>query len=128
MNDELFLVGSAVYNHLKTNGSVNIYYHKAPQTETEDYALIYFVNASDEYTFNDKGSSGDYQLKVISGKNFPEQAIKLYGYLHGLLQDANLSIPGYDILRVQRRSTFNFEDQKHFWNVGGLYTIDIWQQ
>lgn len=126
--NELYLVGSAVYNLLKTNGSIDVYHSKAPQSATTDYALIYFVTSNDEYTFNDKGLSGDYQLKVVSSKNFPDSAIQMYGYLHDLLQDANLNLPNYDSIRVRRQSTFLFEDQKHFWNVGGLYAIEIWQQ
>src|SRR5574343_1121675 len=122
--NELLNVGSALYQHLASNGSISVYYHKAPQNIKDDYALIYFVNANDDYTFTDKGQSGDYQLKIVSSKNFPESAIMLYGYLHSLLQDANLTLPGYDFIRIRRQQTFNYEDQKHFWNVGGLYNVE----
>lgn len=123
--NELYNLGSALYQHLRTNGSIDIYYAKAPQQATADYALIYFVASNDDYTFTDKGQNGDYQLKVISSKNFPDFAIQMYGYLHDQLQDASLNLPNYDVLRIRRQSTFLFEDQKHFWNVGGLYSIDI---
>ena len=79
-------------------------------------------------TFNDKGLNADYVVKVISDKNFPEEGIRLYGDVHELVQDASLTIPGYSVLRVRRESILQYEDQMHFWNVGGLYNFDIWKQ
>lgn len=127
MND-LLLVGSALHSYLNTQGTITTYYGKAPQSATVPYCLIYFVTSNDEYTFNDYGSSGDYQLKVISNKNLPEEAIRLYGSQHELMQNASLSISGFTLHRVRRESTFCYEDSTHFWNVGGLYSIDIWKQ
>lgn len=127
MND-LLNVGSAIFNHINTNGTVTTYYQKARQSATVPYCLVYFMTANDDYTFSDNGLNADYIIKVISDKNFPEEAIRLYGNIHELFQNAQLSIPGYDILRVRRESPIQYEDQSHFWNVGGLYNIDIWKQ
>ena len=121
------LIGSALLNNLTTNGTVTTYYGKAPQSATPPYCLIYFVTSNDDYTFNDNGINADYQIKVISNKNFPEEAIRLYQSQHVLTQDANLSIPGYKLMRIRRVSTFEFEDQFHYWNVGGLYNLDVWK-
>lgn len=127
MNDHL-LVGSACYNHIRTNGTVTTYFHKAPQNASVPYCLVYFMTANDDYTFSDQGLNADYIVKVISNKNHPEEAIRLYGDIHELFQNADLQIPGYDVIRVRRESLLNYEDQSHFWNVGGLYNIDVWKQ
>jgi len=127
MND-LLHVGSALYNHIKNNGTIDCYYHKAKQSASVPYCLVYFMSANDDYTFNDKGLNVDYVVKVISDKNFPEESIRLYGDIHELVQDVSLTIPGYSVLRVRRESILQYEDQMHFWNVGGLYNFDIWKQ
>ena len=127
MND-LLHVGSALFNHIKNNGTIDCYYHKAKQSATVPYCLVYFMSANDDYTFNDKGLNADYVVKVISDKNFPEEGIRIYGDIHELVQDASLTIPGYSVLRVRRESILQFEDQMHFWNVGGLYNFDVWKQ
>lgn len=127
MND-LLHVGSALYNHIKNNGTIECYYHKAKQSASVPYCLVYFMTGNDDYTFNDNGLNADYVVKVISDKNFPEEAIRLYGDIHEFVQDASLTIPGYSVLRVRRESILQYEDQMHFWNVGGLYNFDIWKQ
>lgn len=126
--NELLHLGSAIFNHIKTNGTIDCYYHKAKQSATVPYCLVYFMSANDDYTFSDNGLNADYVIKVISDKNFPEESIRLYGEIHSLVQDSQLSIPGYDVLRIRRESLMQYEDQMHFWNVGGLYNFDVWKQ
>ena len=127
MND-LLHIGSAIYNHLKTNGTIDCYYQKARQSATVPYCLVYFMTANDDYVFGSQGLNADYVVKVISDKNFPEEALRLYGDIHNLVQDSSLTIPDYDIIRVRRESILQYEDQMHFWNVGGLYNVDTWKQ
>lgn len=126
MND-LLLMGSALYQYLTTNGTATIYYQKAPQGATVPYTVIQFMNAVDEYTFNDKGVSSDYAIKVVSDRKFPFDAIQLYGYIHTLVQDGSVSVAGYDLLRIRRESIFQYQDPQDFWNVGGIYNLDIWE-
>lgn len=127
MND-LLQLGSAIYNKLSSSGTIATYYQKAPQSATVPYCLIYFVTANDDYHFGEKGLNADYQVKVISDRNFPDQGVRLYGGIHDILQDANLTLPGYDVLKIRRESIFQYEDPSHYWNVGGLYSFDVWQQ
>lgn len=127
MND-LLHVGSALYNYIATNGTVTTYYQKAKQSATVPYCLVYFMNANDDYTFDSKGLNADYVIKVVSDKAFPEEAIRLYGDVHDIIQDSGFTIPNYEVIRVRRESILQYEDQSHFWNVGGLYNIDIWKQ
>jgi len=121
------MLGSALYNKISTAGTVTTYYQKAPQSGTPPFCIISFVNANDDYVFSKKGVQGDYFVKVISDKNFPEQAIVLYSSIHDILQDVSLTIPGYSVIKIRRESLVQYEDQFHFWNVGGLYNLEIWQ-
>lgn len=126
MNDLLHL-GSAIYNHINTNGTIPTYYQKVPQQTNTPYCLVHFMNGYDEYTFDDQGLKTDYVIKIVSSKNHPEEAIRLYGNIHELFQDASLSISGYDVIYNRRESLINYEDQFHHWNIGGLYNIQIWK-
>jgi hypothetical protein len=126
MND-LLLMGSALYQYFNTNGTATVYYQKAPQGASVPYTVIQFMTAVDEYTFNDKGVSSDYAIKVVSDRKFPFDAIQLYGYIHSLIQDGSVSVAGYNVLRIRRESMFQYQDPQDFWNVGGIYNLDIWE-
>lgn len=126
MND-ILLMGSALYRHLNTLGTTTVYYQKAPQNASVPFVVIQLINATDDYTFDDKGINADYSIKVISDRNFPLEAIQLYGNTHALIQDGTVTVEGNSVLRIRRESMFQFEDPQHFWNVGGIYNFDIWQ-
>lgn len=126
MND-LLLMGSALYQYFNTNGTATVYYQKAPQGASVPYTVIQFMTAVDEYTFNDKGVSSDYAIKVVSDRKFPFDAIQLYGYIHSLIQDGSVSVAGYNVLRIRRESMFQYQDPQDFWNVGGIYNLDVWE-
>lgn len=126
MND-LLLMGSALYQYFNTSGTATVYYQKAPQGASVPYTVIQFMTAVDEYTFNDKGVSSDYAIKVVSDRKFPFDAIQLYGYIHSLIQDGSVSVAGYNVLRIRRESMFQYQDPQDFWNVGGIYNLDIWE-
>lgn len=127
MND-LLLMGSALLNYLTTNGTISAYYQKAPQGTNTPYVLIQMMSARDEYSFNDGGITADYSIKVVSDRKFPLEAIQLYGNTHSLIQDGTVSVGGYNLLRIRRESIFSpYCDPQDFWNVGGIYNLDIWQ-
>lgn len=126
-----YIVGSALYNKVRTSGTIATYFQKAPQSATTPYTLVYFMTANDDYTFNSDGLNADYVVKVVSSQDkqyHPEQALALYSSVHSSLQDSNFTIPGYNVIRIRRESVLTYEDQSHFWNVGGLYNLDIWKQ
>jgi hypothetical protein len=52
----------------------------------------------------------------------------LYSSVHSNIQDIVFSIPGYNVIKIRRESILTYEDQMHFWNVGGLYNLQIWKQ
>jgi hypothetical protein len=126
MND-LLLLGSALYQKTATNGTVTTYYQKAPQDASTPYCLVQYVTATDEYTFGDRGINATYSIKVVTDHKLPFGAINLYSTVHSTVQDSVLTITGYQTLRIRRESQFQFEDPQHFWNVGGIYSLDVWQ-
>lgn len=126
-----YIVGSALFNRVKQSGTIATYFQKAPQAATTPYTLVYFMTANDDYVFgNSDGLNADYVVKVVSSQDkqsHPEQALALYSSVHSSLQDSNFTIPGYTVIRIRRESILTYEDQSHFWNVGGLYNLDIWK-
>ena len=126
-----YIIGSAFYNSIRNAGTIATYYQKAPQSATTPYTLVYFMTANDDYSFGSEGLSADYVVKVVHSQDkqsHPEQALKLYSSVHSNVQDVNFSIPGFYVIKIRRESILTYEDQSHFWNVGGLYNLQIWKQ
>jgi phosphosulfolactate phosphohydrolase-like enzyme len=127
-----YIVGSAFFNSIRNAGTIATYYQKAPQSATTPYTLVYFMTANDEYAFgNSDGLNADYIVKVVSSQDkqyHPEIALALYSSVHSNIQDIVFSIPGYNVIKIRRESILTYEDQMHFWNVGGLYNLQIWKQ
>lgn len=126
-----YAVGSALFNKVKQSGTIATYFQKAPQSATTPYTLVYFMTANDDYSFGSDGLNADYVVKVVTSQDkqsHPELALALYSSVHSSLQDSNFTIPGYTVIRIRRESILTYEDQSHFWNVGGLYNLDIWKQ
>lgn len=117
-------LGSALYSVL-SGGTVNIYQGVAPQGGTPPFCVFQLQSAVDGYTFDSEDVSADYMVRVISDRNWPSEAISIYDHLHGLLQDGNLSVSDYAVLRCRRRSSVQFRDPEGFWHVGGIYRIDV---
>lgn len=122
--NNILLNGSALYSYLNTNSTVDIYYQKV-QNATPPYCLVTLVSGNDDYTFDSEGFSADYIIKIVSNRQFPLEAIELYGDIHELVQDANLGLPG--IIKIRRESIINFEDDNNYQHVGGLYRLETWE-
>ncbi len=127
MSNVLLQAGSALYNYINTNGTVDTYYQKAKQKSQLPYVIVAFVSATDDYTFTDDGINADYSIRVVTKNDFPDEAITLYGQVHELIQDAPLTFDGYSLMRIRRESIYQFQDSQDYWNVGGLYNLDIWK-
>jgi hypothetical protein len=124
MTNHLLNNGSALYDYLNTNGTIDFYYQKQSGA-TAPYGLVNFVTANDDYTFSENGFRADYEIKIVSDRTFPLEAVQQYGTTHELIQDAALTLPG--VIRVRRESTFQYEDQQSYWHVGGIYNIETWE-
>jgi len=125
--NNLLAMGKALFNHLDTNSSMDVYYQKAKQSVKPPFCVITFISATDDYTFNSSGMNADYMIKVVSDKLFPDTAIEDYGAIHTLLQDASIAVENSVLLRIRRESLIQFQDPQDFWNVGGIYNLDIWK-
>lgn len=126
MANDFTALGSALASHLGTAGTVPAYYALAPQGQQPPYCIIQRQAAVDEYTFTDGGVSTDYVVKVVSNRNWPGEAYQVYGHIHDAMQDAPLSVTGFQLLRCRRRSTVEYRESSGYWHVGGLYAIHIW--
>jgi hypothetical protein len=122
-------LGSALYTAIGTAlGTVTplaVYQGLAPQGSAPPYAVFNQQTARDEYTFTSRGISASYQVKIVSNRQFANEAQLAYDRVHRSLQDAPLTVTGYNLLRMRRETTIQFMDPDRFWHVGGVYRIDI---
>lgn len=123
-------IGSALYSALGgTAGTV--FYGLAPQGSggaavQPPYVLVNRQSAQDEYTFDNAGLNSEYVIKAVTDAYWPGPAYTRYATAHGSVQDAALTVTGYDALRCRRVSTLEYRDRDGYWHVGGVYRIDIW--
>jgi hypothetical protein len=127
MANDFAALGSALYARLGTAGTVGVYYALAPQGGTPPYCIIQRQAGVDEYTFTDGGVSTDYVVKIVSNRQWPNEAYQVYTHIHDALQDAPLTVTGFQLLRCRRRSTIEYREPEGFWHVGGIYRIDLWR-
>lgn len=127
MGNTFSAFASALYSYLDTASTANIYYALAPQNTQPPYVVIKRVTSNDEYTFTSQGIDTQYSIKAISNRNYPLEATALYESIHTILQNANLTISGYNLIRCERSSEFDYQDNEQYWHVGGIYNIEAWQ-
>jgi len=132
MTNHVLALGSALYSRLNSQGTVDVYYNLAPQNTPPPYAVIQPQSLGvDSYVFGDTDSntiSCLYTIKIIDDNRFPFNAWSIYQHLDTALQNYNLSITGYDLLRVNRDSSIELRDEQKFWNCGSLFRIDLHKQ
>ena len=119
-------IGSALYKACDTSSTVPVYYGIAPQGSACPFIVINRQAAIDMYDFTDSMLSADYQVKVVSDRQWPTEAATLYDALHTGIQGTALTITGYSALRCERESTIEYRDGGGYWHVGGLYRIDVY--
>lgn len=125
MANDFTAMSSALYSVLNAAATVDVYYALAPQGSTPPYTIFQRSAAVDDYTFTSAGVSADYIVKVVSNRNWPGEAMEVYGHIHSAMDDATLTISGYSHLRCRRDSSLEFRDDEGFWHVGGIYSVDI---
>lgn len=123
-------LGSALYAVLATVGSVTFYDTLAPQggSAALPYGIYSYQAMIDEYAFGSGGISADMVVKVVSNRQWPSEAQRLYDLtVHPKVQDAALSMSGYEAKRCRRTNTIRYRDADGYWHVGGVYRIDAWE-
>lgn len=119
-------IGSAIYSTLNgTVGGLTVYRNLAVQGAALPYVLFQRQSNVDEYTWSHHHAAPDYVVKVVSNRRSDTEAVLAYGTVHNTLQDAALTVTGYNALRCERRSTIEYQDGDGFWHVGGVYRIEV---
>lgn len=117
-------IGSALYTACDNASTVPVYYGLVPQGSALPAIVINRQAGVDEYTWGGTAISTDYQVQVVSNRNYQYEAANHYDALHAALNGTALSIAGYTALRCERTSTIEYRDSGGYWHVGGLYRID----
>lgn len=121
------ILGSALYSHLgSVLGTIPVYQDIAPQGSQPPYAIFGFIAASETYTWDSEEVQAQYQVKMVSNREGPGEATRLYKSVHSATQDAPLAVGGsVSLLRCRRSGLVRYQDPKRFWHVGGIYRVDI---
>jgi hypothetical protein len=126
MSDGILAIGTAIYNRLHAQATVDVYYAIADQGATPPYTVYQRMTASDEYAFGTaRQVNADYMVKVISNRKWPGEALAVYEHIHNAMQDAPLAVTGFTCLRCRRSSTIEYRDPDSFWHVGGIFSVEI---
>ncbi len=129
MANDAAAIGSALYSAIGGAGTVvgvNLYYGLAPQGSAPPYAIFQRQDALDDYRFGDyRDVSTDYVVKVVSNRGFPTEARTHYERFDTALQDASLSVSGFQLIRCRRMTQIEYRDGDGFWHCGGIFRVDI---
>lgn len=120
------VVGSALNSLIDSATTLPVFYARAPQGTVPPYVIFNRQGARDEYTFDGTGVNASYLIKVVTLDTWPTGAQRTYDALHASIQDRGSVSGGYQLLRMRRSSTIEFQDDKNAWHVGGLYDVEIW--
>lgn len=118
-------VGSALYAACDNASTVPVYYGLVPQGSALPAIVLNRQSGVDERSWPGHILSTDYQVKVISNRNYPSEAAAAYDALHTALDGTALTVTGFTALRCERVSTVEFRDPDGYWHVGGIYRIDV---
>ncbi len=124
MANDIAAFGSALYGHLDNAATVPVYMALAPQGSTPPYCVMQRMAANDSYTFTSHEVKSRYAVKVVSNRQWAGEAINIYSHIHEAMQNANLSITGFQLLRCERETTIEYIDPDRYWHVGGVYRIE----
>lgn len=125
MVNQFMALGSAIYGYLNQASTVPVYGHLAAQGSAMPYVTFHALANMQEYTFDSEGLGADYVIKVLSNRTYPDaEAYPIWTHIGTAMQNANLTIPGYTLLRCESRGAIEFQDSDQFWNVGYIYRIE----
>ena len=128
MSDVISQMGSAIYARLDGQLSGSVYHLIAPQGAAYPFTVYQLQSALDEYTFDSGVFSADYVVKAVSNRQWPTEAITLYGSAHTAMQAQSLTMVGYQCVRCERSSVISpYRDPDGYWHVGGIYRVEAWE-
>lgn len=122
---------TAIYNTLNVQALValapgGVFNTLAPQTAPLPYVLFQMVSKNDDHTFNGRFAEGVYIVKGVSESPWPKAAADIDTQIDTLLEDASLTITGFNPILCRRESDFTLveeRDGRMFQHVGGLYRV-----
>lgn len=120
-------IDAAIYTALGGDSAdPPVFYALAPQGTPAPYIIYQLQDGVDERTFTDAGFMAEYMVKAVSRDLWPTEARSVYAEAHEALEGTQLTVDGFNALRCERRNVFEFPDGESFWNVGGVYRIQVW--
>lgn len=142
MSDPIAEINAGIYGRLGTaiysyrtgsgtalySGTLPVFNTMAVQEAPAPYVVFQPLTDIDIYTMSSKSEqSFDYSLRVLSLRAYPmQEADPIYATAHQNIQDAFWVMTGWKIMRVRRQSRITpYRDSAGYWNVGGLYRVDI---
>lgn len=121
-------LGSALYQLIDGATALPVFQARGPQGTVWPYVVFNRQDGRDEYTFTDGGVTAWYAVRVLDNNYWPMRAQAKYEEVHGTLQHGAVNVAGYALLRIERQSTIEFQDDAGIWNVGGLYRVELWEE
>tara|TARA_Y100000310_G_scaffold126272_3_gene125052 strand:+ start:9152 stop:9562 length:411 start_codon:yes stop_codon:yes gene_type:complete len=98
----------------------------APQGTALPFVVYQFISKVDTHSFDGRYADSMYLVKAIADSPWPKPAEDIDTQIDTLMEDAALSITGFNLLYCRRESDFWFpEDRsgKTLTHVGGTYRI-----
>ncbi len=124
--DSTLVLGSAIYAVMAPPLGSAFYYMLAPQNTLPPYTVYQFLTDVDEYSFNTSWQEIQVQVKTVSNQRWPTDAQRIYSNtVHPTMQDAALSVSGFQVLQVRRMHQLYYQDNEFFFHVGGIYGITL---
>lgn len=140
-------VDEAVYNILNVesmltlaldNGAIigGVFNQVAPAKGSPDYVkppyvIFQFMSNPAWWTFSNRFGDGRYLVKAISESAWPGEASQIDTHIDTLMEDAVLTIPGFDLIECRRVQDFREPevDGSTIWqHIGGIYRIQAGEQ
>ena len=123
---DLGALGTAIYTLVDAATTLSVFYGLAPQGQPHPYVIVQRQVGADEHTFNSKGLDADYVVKVVTKDGWPTGAQRAYDAIHGQIEGGGtVTVSVYHLLRLERRSTIEYQDPGQFWHGCGLYRTEV---
>lgn len=119
-------IGSALYTACDAATTVPVYYGIIPQGSAVPAVVINRQAGVEEHDWSGSIISTDYQVQVVSDRQWPYEAAAAYDALHTAIDGTALSMTGLVAMRCERTATLEYRDPDGFWHVGGLYRVDVY--
>ena len=124
-------VDKAIYSALNVAGILEVapggvHNMVAPQGTAPPFVVFQAMSKEDEHTFNGRFANMVYMVKAVTKNTWPKVAIDVDTQIDSVLEDATLTITGFNQLLCRRQSDIYFTEEHggDVWqHIGGLYRV-----